>query len=172
VSSGLPDFRTPVDIAASILLSASVDIVAQTLSALNTDYRYGTATESAATEDLDGDENIILTISGKGIIKGGFFEFDSNFTGDLPDVNHKIIYRLDGEDHDFDYIETMTKRQFGNATTYFPSITRISNDQGLISGLFPGDISFEESFSLVIDSAGAGKTNSIKASVFYAVSLS
>jgi hypothetical protein len=215
MASGLPDFRSPVDIAASALLEASVtivdqvgnvnvsiaealaqldvnlaaqanniavqiadqvgnlaiDVVAQTLAALNTDYRYGTATESAASADLDSDENIILTIEGKGIIKGGFFELDSESPGDLPDVLHKIIFRLDGEDHDFDYIETLVGRQFGAPPNYVPAITRISNDKGLISGIMPGPITFEESFSLVIDSTGAGKTNTIDAVIFFALSL-
>jgi hypothetical protein len=215
MASGLPDFRSPIQIAASEILQAAVtiagqtgnisvslaeavaevsvnlaaqvnniavsiadqvgniatDITAQTLAALNTDYRYGTAGASVGSVPIDDSPITLVSITGKGIIFGGSWIIDHDESGVQPSLQNIIKYIIDGEQHEFRSLYEALNWQLSDACAYQPSITTISSEFHSAAGYLPGNITFEDSFEVIVESLNITGIDEIDARVFYAISL-
>jgi len=193
MASGLPDFRSPVDIAASTILAATVeiigqsqnlavniaeqignlatDITAQTLAALNTDYRYGTAGDSEGSQAINTSPLTLVSLSGKGIVFGGGWIIDRDEANVAPGLANTLKYQIDGVDHNFFPLDQAALCNWSEAKGYQPSVTLLSAIEHKAAGYLPGPITFESSFKIIVKSTDTSGDDEIEARIFYAIAL-
>lgn len=168
---GLPDFHSPIDIALQSLNAANIDIIAQTLSTIKNDYRFGTATEAVASESDPGLPLTLVSLTGKGLILSGTWAYTGQTFKGINTSQMFFTYELDGDDHVFQTLENMSIKNLSNIAIYHPSLERLDEETPIMAGFLPGPITFESSFKLIIDDAGAALDGDIDITLLYAIAL-